>query len=195
MRPRSAVSDQMIIEYCSPTLAGIKTGNMFSVKMEQGMDVNMEMRELNIMLRGKGLRVIPLKKTARYALIYMYRPDYLKKDLSNPRAVSILNEKGYDCCSPECCIAQLVKHLKEDGTFPHEVGLFLGYPPSDVECFMKHPCEGVKCCGCWKVYSEPEAARKTFSRFQRCTQVYHDMSKKGKTLAQLAVNTDRNVAG
>ena len=183
------MSEELIIEHCSPTLAGIKAGSMFSVSVTEDTDINNEVRELNKILRGKGLRVIPLKKTSRYALIYLYRPAHLKKDLNDPQALSILKKMGYEPQNPECCIVKLVRHLKSDEAFPHEIGLFLGYPPSDVECFMKHPCQGVKCCGCWKAFSEPEKAKKMFARFRKCTQVYHEMNKNGKSLAQLAVMT------
>ncbi|MCR5251799.1 MAG: DUF3793 family protein [Lachnospiraceae bacterium] len=184
------MSEELVIEHCSPTLAGIKTGSMFTTRVEEGTDIYSEIRGLNNTLRDKGLRVILLKQSGRSALIYIYRPDHLKKDLSDPKASVILKNKGYDCSCPEVCIVQLVRHLKEDAGFPHEVGLFLGYPPSDVEGFMKDPSKGVKCCGCWKAYSEPEKARKTFKRFNRCTEEYRRMNKMGKSLAQLAVSTD-----
>ncbi|MCR4787064.1 MAG: DUF3793 family protein [Lachnospiraceae bacterium] len=183
------MSEELIIEHCSPTLAGIKTGSLFSVRVTEDTDINKEVRDLNKILRKKGIRIIPLKKTDKYALIYLYRPEHLKKDFNDPQTLSILKKKGYEPQNPECCIAQLIKRLERGDVFPHEIGLFLGYPPSDVECFMKHPCKGVKCCGCWKVYSEPERAKNTFKRFRTCTEAYHQMNKNGKTLAQLAVMT------
>ncbi len=184
-----SMSEELIVDNCSPTLAGIKTGNLFSVKITEGTDIISEVRRLNRELRKKGIRVIPLKKTEEYALIYLYRPKYLKRDLNDPEAVRILRKRGYHCDSPERCIVRLIERLKEDNTFPHEIGLFLGYPPSDVACFIKHPCEGVKCCGCWKAFSKPDAARKTFSRFEMCTKAYRQMNRQGKSLTQLAVRT------
>lgn len=184
------MSEDLIIEHCSPTLAGIKTGNMFSVRVTDDTDLNGELRKLNQMLREKGLRVIPLKKTNRYVLIYLYRPVHLKKDLNDPQALNILKKRGYESRNPEICIVQLVNHLKSDEAFPHEIGLFLGYPPSDVEGFINHPCRGVKCSGCWKAYSEPEKAREMFLTFRKCTKAYQQMNKNGKTLTQLAVMTD-----
>ncbi len=181
--------EELIIEHCSPTLAGIKTGNMFSVRVTEKTDINQEVRELNSLFREKGIRAIPLKETSQYALIYMYRPDHLKKDLNDPQALRILKKRGYEMQNPEGCIAQLVRRLKNEDAFPHEIGLFLGYPPSDVECFMKHPRKGVACSGCWKAYSEPEKAKKTFHRFKMCTQMYREMNKKGKSLTQLTVTT------
>lgn len=183
------MSEELIIEHCSPTLAGIKTGNMFSVKVTEETDIINDVRELNRILRKKGLRVIPLKKTSGYALIYIYRPEYLKKDLSDPIALSILKKKGYEPANPDCCIAQLIRYLKDDSSFPHEIGLFLGYPPTDVECFMNNTRKGVKCCGCWKAYSEPDKAKKVFERYKKCTESYRKLNKRGKTLAQLAVIT------
>jgi hypothetical protein len=185
------MSEETIIEYCSPTLAGLKTGNMFSLGLKETRDIISELRELNNMIVEKGLRVIPLKKTAEHVLIYVYRPDRLRRDLSDPLAREILKNKGYDLTSPKGCIVQLVKHLKNDKEFPHEVGLFLGYPASDVACFMKSSRNGVKCSGHWKAYSDPEKAQKTFYRFKRCTEIYRAMNKKGRSLMQLTVITDR----
>ncbi len=183
------MSEEIIIKHCSPTLAGIKTGSMFSVGITENNDINKEVRELNNLLRGKGLRVIPLKKTKERVLIYFYRPSHLRKDLNNPIASKILARRGYKCGNPDCCIARLVKRLKNEDEFPHEIGLFLGYPPKDVECFIKNPCDGVKCVGCWKAYSDAEKAKRLFKRYNDCTNAYFELNKKGKSLEELAVMT------
>ena len=47
------MSEELIIEHCSPTLAGIKTGSMFSVRVTEETDINREVRELNKTLRKK----------------------------------------------------------------------------------------------------------------------------------------------
>ncbi len=181
--------EELIIEHCSPTLAGIKTGSMFSVRVTDDTDIKGEVGEVDMLLKVKGLRVIMLKKTCEYALIYVYRPDHLRKDLKDPIALNILKKKGYEPYDVESCILQLMRNLKNDSSFPHEIGLFLGYPPSDVECFMKNPFSGVKCCGFWKAYSEPDKARNIFEKYKKCTESYRKMNKMGKSLEQLAVIT------
>ena len=177
---------EFIIEHCAPTLAGIKTGNAFSVH-DNRAEIIEEMREINALLNQKGLRLLPIKKTEKYMLIYIYRPARLRKDLSTPEAIDILAEKGYDCCNPEFCLAQLVRHLNDDKDFPHEIGLFLGYPPEDVKCFMQNPCNGVKCVGCWKAYNNQEEAAKIFERYQKCTEVYKREAVKGRPFEELVV--------
>ncbi len=51
-----------LIEYCAPTLAGIKTGNMFTIR-DYPLDVMDQIRELNRIFTPRGLRLIPIKKT------------------------------------------------------------------------------------------------------------------------------------
>ena len=95
------MSEELIIEHCSPTLAGIKTGSLFSVKTKEMRDLFSEIRELNQTLRKCGIRVIPMKRTVDNTLIYLYRPENLKKDLDDPQALKILKNRGYSVESPE----------------------------------------------------------------------------------------------
>ena len=177
-----------IVEYCSPTLAGIKTGSLFSVKKSIA-DIADEIRKLNKVLVKKGIRIIPIKKSENHTLIYVYRPDRLKNDLCKPEASCILKEKGYASENCNLCLMKLIGHLKNDSDFPHEIGLFLGYPPSDVKCFMKSPCEGVKCIGCWKAYSNCEEAKRTFEQYQKCKEAYCKAINRGIEIESLAVKT------
>ncbi len=181
--------DSIIIENCSPTLAGIKTGNIFTIDRSLISDICEELRELNRCFTKKGLRAIPLKVTEKSVIIYLYRPAKLKADLSCDEARDILIKKGYSCNSIESDIVHLIRHMHEDCSFPHEIGLFLGYPPVDVKGFMEDTRKGVKCVGYWKVYGDKEKAEKTFSRFRKCTEIYKKCLSGGKHLSQMVVNT------
>lgn len=54
----------------------------------------------------------------------------------------------------------------ESGEFPHEVGLFLSYPPEDVKGFIDHRTNNFKCAGLWKVYGDEEKARSLFAKYK-----------------------------
>ena len=181
------MSEQYLIEHCSPTLAGIKTGSLFPVKVRSGTDITEELKRINSIIRDKGLRAVLVRKRTNTALVYVYRPDYLARDLNDPIAKEILREKGYACRNPSNCLKQLIQHFMKDEAFPHEIGLFLGYPPSDVKCFMESPWKGVQCRGCWKAYSNKEEAEKTFSLYRKCTENYRNLYRSGKSLSQLIV--------
>lgn len=49
------------------------------------------------------------------------------------------------------CVSQLVRRLRRQEDFPHEVGLFLSYPPEDVAGFIANNARRCKCAGLWKV--------------------------------------------
>lgn len=181
--------DKIIIENCSPTLAGIKTGNIFTIDRSLISDICEELRDLNRCFTGKGLRAIPLKITEKNVLIYFYRPDKLREDLYCKEAKEILLEKGYSCNSVENDIVHLIKQIGGDGSFPHEIGLFLGYPPVDVKGFMEDTRKGVKCVGYWKVYGDKEQAEKIFSDYRKCTEAYKKCLSCGRHLSQIVVNT------
>ena len=54
------MSDEMIIRHCSPTLAGLKTGNVFNCPYSDRKELLSAVRSLNRRLVPKGVRVIPL---------------------------------------------------------------------------------------------------------------------------------------
>lgn len=176
----------MLVRNCAPTLAGIKTGNMFSCPFEDEQKLRACVRGLNLSLREKGLRVIPLRYKNGNALIYVYRPAFLTRDLMDRDASRILKRFGYGDASADTCVSKLKKRLDESEEFPHEIGLFLGYPPEDVNGFMYNR-GGCKYSGLWKVYGDVEKAKNLFSKYKRCTASYCALHKMGKSIDCLAV--------
>ena len=180
------MSEEMIIRCCAPTMACLKTGNMFNCAFANREQMTDELRRLNQRLGHKGLRILPLRWRNGKALLYLYRPRMLERDLRDPLARRLLSECGYPCGGAGLCLARLITRLGANEDFPHEVGLFLGYPPADVEGFM-HRKDSFKLCGLWKVYDDVESALRQFARCRHCTKVYLDCLSRGFTLDRLAV--------
>ena len=181
------MSADLIVRYCAPTLAGIKTGSLFAVHSSSDQEVRCDIATLNRKFNSKGIRILPVRVCDSYSLVYLYRPAMLDKDLHDPKAVSILERFGYSMKSSDRCVVDLVRRLKGSAEFPHEIGLFLGYPPLDVEGFIRNPNEGFYEVGYWKVYSDVQSARLSFRRYRRCTEEYGRMLEEGRTLEQLVV--------
>ena len=114
----------------------------------------------------KGIRIIPVHISDKRALIYVYRPEKLKEDFSDETTQIILKCKGYDCTNPSQCICRLIQKLQSAPDFPHEIGLFLGYPAEDVKGFIENKAACSKCSGCWKVYGDEQAARILFKKYK-----------------------------
>ncbi|MBQ3192542.1 MAG: DUF3793 family protein [Oscillospiraceae bacterium] len=181
------MSEDYLIRNCAPTLAGLKTASLFTCPFASRKKLLDSLRQLNRRLGSKGLRLLPLRFSDSKALIYLYRPEKLRRDLSQDTAAQLLRAQGYDPASCEKCVRHLACKLRRQQEFPHEIGLFLGYPPADVCGFIEQGPDCCKCTGCWKVYSDVEGAQKKFAQYKKCTRVYQDQWAKGKDIERLTV--------
>lgn len=185
---QKSITEELVIRHCSPTLAGLKTGNLFTCAYESEAGVREDIRKLNDMLVPKGIRILPMRFSKQRALIYVYRPDYLKRDLEDEQARRLLESRGYLCSRPEICVVKLAGKLQMRSEFPHEIGLFLGYPPEDVQGFIENKAECCKCSGCWKVYGDEKKAKMLFMRYKKCTDIYCRQWSKGASVEKLTVS-------
>lgn len=183
------MSDELIVRHGSPTLAGLKTGNLFSCPCTDKKDLIQALCSFNQRLVPKGIRLIPLRFSVDRALLYIYRPQKLEQDFMDRRTVRLLETYGYCVDTPGSCLRQLSRRLYESEEFPHEIGLFLGYPPEDVQGFIEHHAEGCKCVGCWKVYGDEESAKRKFEQYRRCTDCYCAQWEKGMSIERLVEGT------
>lgn len=187
-----SMSEEKLILHCSPTLAGLKTGNLFSCSYTTLDELKRNLRELNRRLGKRGLRIIPVRCKDGRALIYVYRPSRLARDFENPKVQDILYSCGYSSVHPSECLRRLISRVGTSKEFPHEIGLFLGYPPEDVEGFIcekrnKNASAACKFVGAWKVYGDMERAKRLFSQFKKCTSVYTNQWISGQSLERLTV--------
>ena len=183
------MSEDYLVRNCAPTLAGLKTASLFTCPCENKTLLYTSLRELNQRLSSKGLRLLSLRFSERKALIYLYRPDMLCRDLSQSSARRLLHCLGYDPDCSEKCIARLRNKLCSDPDFPHEIGLFLGYPAEDVRGFLEQGPDCAKCSGCWKVYGDVNTAQKTFDKYKKCTRVYCECWMRTHDIDRLTVPT------
>ena len=105
------MSEELIIRHCSPTLAGLKTGNLFSCTFAAEEELRRNICALNKKLVPKGLRVLPLQLEGNRALIYVYRVSGLKRDLQDSEAREILLAAGYRPERAEQCVRHLMQRL------------------------------------------------------------------------------------
>lgn len=180
------MSEQLLIQHCAPTLAGIKTGNIFSCRYTALDEVTAQLDSLNMRLSSKGVRLLLLRYSNTRVLIYVYRPDRLSMDLRASGTRDILRRCGYDYACTEQCVVHLIDRLRQFDEFPHEIGCFLGYPPEDVQGFIENRSD-CKYTGTWKVYGDVGKAKRMFAQYKKCTDLYRRQWEKGISLDRLAV--------
>lgn len=176
-----------IIRHCAPTLAGIKTANMFSYKFQCTDKMMEELLAENQKLNEKGVFVEILRRNDSKALIYVYRKTKLESDLQREESAQLLMNCGY--CNAEIgdCLGCLRNRLFQQEDFPHEIGLFLGYPVQDVKGFIEQKGQNYKCRGLWKVYGNEDETRKLFQKLEKCARVYGRLFADGRSITKLTV--------
>lgn len=181
--------DAFLVKYGAPTLAGLKTGSLFNLPCRSRRELGEAVARGNRRLNPKGLYVAVLRQDLTSALILLYRRQELETDLRQREAAALLHQLGYQEASLGAQLQELRRRLARREAFPHEIGLFLGYPPEDVRGFMAD-CRGhnCKCTGCWKVYGDEAAAQDRFRRYKQCTAIYWGLYRRGRSLTQLTVS-------
>jgi hypothetical protein len=180
------MSEETVVRQAAPTLAGIKTGSMFPYRFESHEELIEDIRAFNRVLVPRGMCLLLLRVMERSALLYLYRPQSLAEDLKDSVSQEVLHNAGYSCESCAACVRRLIERFRSGEEFPHEVGLFLSYPPEDVKGFIDDR-SNYKAMGLWKVYGDEEKARKLCERFQKCSECYCRLWQHGVCLEKLAV--------
>lgn len=179
--------EKYLIEHCSPTLASLKTANLFTYAYSSEQELTQDLAQWNDHLADKGIELIVLRRRERTALIYVCRTSHLKRDLSQPGVAYFLRKYGYGNVEPAYALQHLKRRLAESEEFPHEIGVFLGYPLGDVVGFIRNAGRSSKCSGCWKVYCNECEAVKTFAKYKKCREIYVRLWKDGRSVRQLTV--------
>ena len=184
------MSEEMVVRQAAPTLAGIKTGSLFPCPCTEKETLLEEIRAFNRRYLSRGLCLLPLRFTEGKALLYLYRPAALRRDLRGQTAEALLADAGYPCGSCGRCVAQLVRRMRGSAEFPHEVGLFLSYPPEDVKGFIAHRANDFKCAGLWKVYGNEEKARSLLAKYKNARRSTAHSGKAARRWSSLPLQFD-----
>jgi hypothetical protein len=180
--------EKYLVSNCAPTLASLKTANLFSLRYNNADEVYLAVDKWNRIFLNKGVELILLKVEKDYALIYVCRKARLQNDLNKSGVARFLSDYGYENTDVDYAIDKLKARLSVSNEFPHEIGIFLDYPLGDVIGFIKNAGSNSKCTGCWKVYCNECEAVKTFNKFNKCKEVYTRLWSEGKRdILQLTV--------
>ena len=179
--------ERYLIAHCAPTLASLKTASLFRLAYTSEEDLRGQLKKWNRQLGDKGVSLLVLRRVERTALVYVCRKSRLRRDLCRPGVAGFLSSCGYSSAEPDKAIETLKQRLAAFDGFPHEIGLFLGYPLGDVLGFIENAGRNWKCTGCWEVYTDECEAVKLFAKFQKCRDVYARLWKDGRSIRQLTV--------
>ena len=182
--------EALLVSQCSPTLAGVKPANLFSCRLSDPTAFARDVSHWSAQLSPRGISIRLLKQCGQTgaALVYVYRRKWLDAILAREDVRAFLARTGYTGASDTgSLLEQLSLRVCAKREFPHEIGVFLGYPLEDVVGFIDNKGRNFTCCGCWKTYGDPAEAEKRFRLYAKCTSVYQRLFARGTPILRLAV--------
>jgi hypothetical protein len=153
---------RLMITQCGPVFMGIKPAALFPLRSALCLDC------LSALLPGN-INLLVLREIKNRPLVLVYDETTLEKTLSGGAIRLFLAGQGYS--ADDLSMPQVLRYLKIRfgiNNFPHEVGLFLGYPLEDVTGFIRHKGQNYKFCGYWKVYGDVDGAKRLFRQYDFC---------------------------
>lgn len=162
-----------LAQSAAPTLVGIKPASLVVIPKKQSWFSFGRDRIIRQQLSGLSVCYDIWWENETVCYLFVYQEAMLSDYLQQKGCRAILYANGYFVF--QVCISSYLEQLKEkfcdyqngNRTFPHEMGIFLGYPPEDVKGFIRNHGKKYLFCGYWKVYENPEAAKKTFLAYER----------------------------
>lgn len=212
--------EHRVVRFCAPVLADVKPSGMFTCphveshgRVELGRTppvhvggdvVDAAVGLLDAKLAPLGARVTALARRGAGTLVFVYRPRLLEEFAGEEPAASLLDLEGYDVSDAGACVSLLAARvasfdacprdaLTGADRFPHEVGVFLGYPLPDVLAFMRRRGRGVLMRGHWNVYTDTGLARRVFRLFDDRTEERLSRYGEGEPVEALACYDEAEV--
>ena len=185
----SRTFEAVLVRQCAPTLAGMKPGSIFCFHHSSLEASRQKVCQWNKQLEPFGLtvRILLERPGSSSVIVFVYRHDRLEQMLSDDAYQSFLAEAGYERTNLDGLLEQLAQRLRTQPEFPHEIGVFLGYPLRDVIGFIENHGRNFTCCGFWKSYGDPAEMQVCFACYRRCIQTYVAMFEQGIPIERLAV--------
>lgn len=171
--------------HAAPTLAGPKPASLVSFRKSSFEDFDALFASYRTCFDCKGIscRLAEGEKCVR---ILFYRAHALEAFLSSAKVRTLLERYGYSkSASLEEMLSELTRRMQKSVTFPHEVGLFLGYPPEDVQGFIENGGQRFAYSGYWKVYANEEETRRLFDCYTDCTHKFCRKLEEGKRFSEI----------
>ncbi|MCI8669877.1 MAG: DUF3793 family protein [Lachnospiraceae bacterium] len=182
MKIDTRTAELQIVFQCAPLLSGLKISNLLIVDkcLSEAVKQILSVTDISLyclVCSGDRLSVL------------LYKDKELKDYLFRKDVNQLLVRNGYRGLSVEQALGLLsgryACYMEKRGSFPHEIGLFLGYPVEDVEGFIKNKGKNCLYTGYWKVYGNMPEKAKLFERFDYIRELMVLLACHGAGLSEI----------
>lgn len=181
------MKEDLLVFHASPVLCGIKAANLFQIRSTDLTYVRCVIKSWEEAIKpckSCDFKFKLIAKKEKGFLVLAYRKNKLETILEDEEIRAFISNFGYDNRSLAKCLNRLAIRLKVED-FPHEIGLFLGYPLDDVKAFIKNKGKNFVLNGTWKVYYDEESKRQIFKSYKESKERCSMLIKNGGQIYEL----------
>jgi hypothetical protein len=167
---------------CAPLLTKNKISNLFIVAKSEKNKV--------IKLFSKTqISIYVLYETEKKVTFLLYRRQELVCYLQDAPVTAFMLQLGYKKTGVESILKELKEryraHMETGKVFPHELGIILEYPVTDVCAFIENQGKNALYVGYWKVYEDLPMALAIFRKYDIAKEILLRMVARGVSLNQI----------
>ena len=167
---------------CAPLITGLKVSNLLIIPKGNEEVVKR-------ILNRTGISFYILIQTRTKTTFLLFRRNELEEFLSDENVRNVFMKAGYKSLQ----IGKILRtfslryeaYMQGDKSFPHEMGLLLGYPVEDVVGFVENNGKNFLYSGYWKVYENQKAKVKLFDKFKVAEETLIHLLSNGLSMSDI----------
>ncbi len=168
---------EMAAQQCAPVIFGIKPSNLLIIDRETA-------HVLKMLIDATGLKIRCLSPHTEKQVWFLFRDASLDTLLKDEDNRLFIESYGYhrDMTRDEMLVrlcSRFQAYKRGETGFPHELGIFLGYPLYDVRGFIENNGKNYLCSGYWKVYANEKEAKRVFRRYENVRNYALTLARQG----------------
>lgn len=174
--------DVQLALQCAPFMTGLKPSNLF-------ITGGGNLAKAVSIFEYAGFSYFILLKTESKTVFLVYDSKRLEECVSGRDAAGLLRKTGYYALELKellkNCRLRYRQYASEGRGFPHELGVFLGYPVEDVEGFIENNGKNCLYTGYWKVYANLPEKLSVFKNYDNARLALLQMLSGGKNIIEI----------
>ncbi len=179
--------EQTVLHCGAPALCGIKPACLLSVNKKTLFNQYSKILQWNLELKNQDTFIKIARRNKELYLIFIYDKNLLARTIFSIPSQKYLLQKGYRIYEGfDSVLTELLSRLSNSKSFPHEIGLFLGYPIEDVIGYERNFGCNCKFCGAWAVYGDVESAKSKMKLFKDCSKNCCKLLDKGEEIPSIS---------
>lgn len=161
-----------LIENLAPLVMRIKPSVLMNVSYNDEVDWS---KFKILFTRGKTLQIREIRKLNRQLQVMFYQKDLLDFVLSQQAIQQFLRSLSYPTQYSLDSYLQVLKQRILSRRFPHEIGVFLGYPLKDVLGFMGLlPLPYTRTQG-WRIYGDERPSNEVYENYRKARRMMREL--------------------